>query len=178
MRLHALLTTAGRGAEAERMAATWLRDRPRDVQFIFHLGSMALDSGRYAEAEVQYRRVLELSPNDATALNNVAWAMTRQGKPGAVPFAEKALALLPEQPALMDTLASALAKEGKLPQAIDWQRKALAKASSNASYRMRLAKMLIQTGDKAGARTELVKLAELGDKFADQAEVADLLKNL
>jgi len=95
-----------------------------------------------------------------------------------VPFAEKALQLMPEQPAVMDTLASALAAEGQLPQAIDWQRKALAKASNNASYRLRLAKLLIKGGDKAGARTELNTLAALGDKFADHAEVGTLLKDL
>jgi len=178
MRLHGLLTTAGRAADAERMATKWLQEQPRDNQFIFHLGSMAMDSGRYAEAETQYLRVLTLDANNAAALNNVAWVMTKQGKPGAAPFAEKALKILPEQPALMDTMASALAAEGQLPQAIDWQRKALAKASNNASYRLRLAKLLIQTGDKAGARSELNTLAGLGDKFADHAEVQQLLKTL
>jgi putative PEP-CTERM system TPR-repeat lipoprotein len=178
MRLHGLLSAAGRGDEAERMAANWLREQPRDAQFIFHLGSMAMDSGRYAEAETQYRRVLTLRPEDATALNNIAWVMTKQSKPGAVAFAEQALKIMPEQPALMDTLASALVAEGQLPQAIDWQRKALAKAGNNASYRLRLAKMLIQTGDKTGARTELNTLTGFGDKFADHAEVQKLLKTL
>lgn len=178
IRLHSLLTLAGRSSEAERLAAAWLLERPADAQFIFHLGTIAMEGGRYAEAETLYRRVLALRPEDATAMNNVAWVMTRQGKPGAVPFAESALRLMPEQPALMDTLASALAGEGKLPQAIDWQRKALAKAGDNASYRLRLAKLLIQSGDKSGARAELKTLASLGDKFADQAEVQQLLKTL
>ncbi len=178
MRLHGSLSLAGRKAEAERMAVDWLRNQPKDAQFIFHLGSMAMDSGRYAEAETHYRQVLTLRPDDATALNNVAWVMTRQDKPGAIPFAEQALQLLPEQAALMDTLATALAAEGQMAPAIDWQRKALAKAGNNASYRLRLAKLLVRNGNTAEARTELGKLAALGEQFADHAEVKRLLASL
>ena len=46
---------------------------------------------------------------NALALNNVAWLMAQQKKPGALPLAEKANKLMPDQPALMDTLAYVLA---------------------------------------------------------------------
>lgn len=178
IRLHGLLTVAGRQAEAGRLAASWVREQPRDAQFIFHLGAVAMQADRFAEAEAHFRSVLGLLPDDATTLNNVAWVMTKQRKAGAIPFAERAVKLLPDQPALMDTLAGALAAEGQLPQAIDWQRKALAKAGTNASYRLHLARLLIQSGDKSGAKAELNTLTALGDKFADHAEVQQLLKSL
>ncbi len=78
----------------------------------------------------------------------------------------------------MDTLAAALAAEGQLLKAVDWQRKALAKASEGASpgYRLRLAKMLLQAGDSAKARIELETLKALGDRFPAHEEVTSLLK--
>jgi putative PEP-CTERM system TPR-repeat lipoprotein len=178
IRMHALLNTAGRKPEADRFAASWMREHPRDSGFLFHLGSLAMDEKRYSEAETEYRRVLALTPNDAITLNNLAWLLLQQGKPGALSLAEKANQLSTDQAALMDTLSSALAKEGQLPKAIEWQRKALAKADGAPAYRMRLAKLLIQLGDKTAARAELDTLAKLGDKFTGQDEVGNLLKTL
>lgn len=178
MRLHGLLTVAGREAEAKQLAGDWLNENPSDTQFISHLGAMALENRRYAEAESQYRRVVSLQPDDAAALNNLGWLMAQQGKPGGSVYAEKALTLQPDQPAMMDTLSMALAAEGKLAPAIEWQKKAVAKAGSVGSYRLRLAKLLIEAGDKGGARSELDTLAGLGEKFPAHAEVQRLLKTL
>jgi cellulose synthase operon protein C len=178
IRLHALLAIAGRTAEAERFAAAWMKEQPKDARFVFHLGSMAMDKKDHATAEARYRQVLTLAPDNALALNNVAWLMVQQGKKGAVPLAEKAQKLLPEQAPVMDTLASALAAENQLLQAIEWQRKAVLKAPNSPTYQLHLAKLLIQSGDKAAARTQLEQLGKLGDKFAAHAEVTTLLATL
>jgi cellulose synthase operon protein C len=178
MRLHAIFVSAGRSAEAERFAAGWLKDQPRDERFLFHLGSMAMDRKDFAGAEVRYRQVLAMKPDDPRTLNNIAWVMTQQGKPGAVPFAEKAQKLLPEQASVMDTLAAALAAENQLPLAIEWQRKAVLKAPGNPGYQLGLAKLLIKSGDKVAARGQLEQLGKLGDRFASQAEVSTLLGSL
>ena len=78
----------------------------------------------------------------------------------------------------MDTLGSALMQENKLPQAIEWQRKAVEAAPNVPGYRLNLAKSLLKSGDKAAARAELEKLAKLGDKFGGQGEVETLLKSI
>jgi hypothetical protein len=44
------------------------------------------------------------------------------------------------------------------------------------SFRLNLARMLLQAGEKSAARTELEKLEKLGQAFAGHAEVAELLK--
>jgi len=177
MRLNLALRRAGRLAESDRFAAEWLKENPRDTAFRFHLGDLALAQNP-ALAESHYRAVLELQPRNALALNNLSFLMLKQGKPGAVAMAEKANELLPGRPQLMDTLAQALAAEGKLPRAIDLQKAALARAPGDPNLRLTLAKMLIQNGDKAYARAELEDLTRLGERFRDQAEVAALLKTL
>jgi cellulose synthase operon protein C len=178
IRLHVLYTIAGRTADAERFAASWLKDQPRDARFVFHLGLVAMDKKDYAVAEARYRQVLTLSPDEPLALNNVAWLMVQQGKLGAVPYAEKAQKLMPGQAPVMDTLASALAAENQLPLAIEWQRKAVLRAPNDPTYQLGLAKLLIKSGDKSAARGQLEQLGKLGDKFAAHAEVTTLLVNL
>jgi cellulose synthase operon protein C len=177
-RLHALLSLAKRNAEADLFASGWLKDHPNDAGFLFHLGSMAMDGRRMAEAEARYRAVIAIRPNDPSALNNLAWVISEQKKPGALAFAQRANELAPEQAPLMDTLASVLAADGQLEQALNWQRRAVAKSPGAPNYRLRLAQLLIQSGDKAGARNELDVLAKLGDRYSRQAEVTQLMKTL
>lgn len=177
-RLHAIYIRANRPQDAEKFAISWLKDRPRDASFLFHLGSMAMDVKEFGIAEAHYREVLALSPDNAAALNNVAWLMIKQDKPGALQFAERANQLQPEQPSVLDTLAMAYAAEKLWPKAVESQRKAVDKAPEVPGYRMSLAKLLIASGDRLGAKVELKKLETLGGKVADQAEVATLLRGL
>ncbi len=176
MRLHATLTTAGRTAEAETLAATWLREQPKDAQFVFHLGVTAMDAKDHARAQKRFEEYLALRTDDPAALNNLAWVKLQQGRRDALADAEHANRLAPNTAAFMDTLASALAANGQLTQAIEWQRRAVEKSKSLPAYRLRLAKLLLQSGDKVSARTELQALAALGPRFAQQAEVSALLK--
>jgi predicted Zn-dependent protease len=178
MRLHGTLLTTRREADAARLAASWLRERPRDAGFIAYLGDVALSRKELSDAERHYREVLEIQPNHVLALNNVAWILVQQKRPGAVDLAKKANELLPNDPGLMDTLALALALDNQVPKALEMQRQAMAKAPNDHNLRLTLARIHLQAGNKADARTELQKLVELGDKFAAQAEVRQLLATL
>jgi len=176
--LHVLYGKAGRSADAERFAAEWEKSFPRDAAFQTHLAASAIGRSDLAAAEMRFRKVAALRPDDPLALNNLAWTLLAQGKGGALPMAQRAVELQPGSAAMMDTLALALAADNQLPKAIEWQRKAVAKAPEAPNFRLGLAKLLVKTGDKPAARTELDTLAKLGNKFAGQAEVAALLKLL
>jgi len=176
--LHMLYGKAGRSADADRFGAEWEKAFPRDAAFQTHLGASAIGRNDFAAAEARFRRVTALRPDDPLALNNLAWALVAQGKGGAVPLAQRAVELQPGSAAMMDTLALALAADNQMPKAIEWQRKAVAKAPEGPNFRLGLARLLVKAGDKPAARTELDTLARLGDKFPGQAEVATLLKSL
>ena len=177
-RYHAVLASSGKQAEADKFASTWAKDHANDVTFAVYLGDAALARKDLPAAEAAYRRVVELQPNHAASLNNIAWLMVKTNKPGALPFAEKANALVPNQPALMDTLAMALAAERKFDQAMAIQKKALALAPESNIMRLGLARLYVQAGQKPQARELLEPLGKLGDKFAEQAEVKSLLAGL
>lgn len=177
-RLYVALSSSNQEAAASRHAAEWLRSHANDAEFRFFLGDVALAAKDFQGAETRYREVLKLLPDNALALNNVAWLMAQAKRPGAVDMARKAVALLPDRPVLMDTLAVALTAEGKVAEAVDVMRKAIALDEKNPQLRLNLAKTLIAAGDKSSAKVELQRLAELGAKFPRQGEVADLLKTL
>jgi putative PEP-CTERM system TPR-repeat lipoprotein len=175
-KVHAALVAGGSRAGAEQWAAEWIKTHPKDARFLSYLGDTALAQRDWAQAENRYQAVLKLQPNNVAALNNVAWSAMQQDKPGALALAEKANSLVPDQPMLMDTLALALAKDKQFDKALELQKKAVAMEPQNNALRLTLAKLLLQSGDKSGARSELDALAKLGDTFRDRAEVDQLLK--
>jgi len=177
-RTHNTLVALGQAGEAELFAQRWIADHPQDAIFPFYLADRALAARDYAGAEVRYRQVIKLQPNNALALNNVAWLMVQQSKPGAVEYAEKANQLLPGRPPLMDTLASALAAEKQLPRALELQKQAVERAPEDGSLRMNLAKLYLAGDQKGMARSELEKIEKMGRKYPNQEEVAKLLKTL
>ncbi len=177
IKIHNTLLRAERTAEAETFAQQRQRTQPRDAAFRFYLGDLALSRKDWADAETRYREVLRVQPENALALNNVAWLLVKQGKPGALPLAEKATQLLPQQLPLQDTLALALAADQQLDKALTLHRQTLQRAPENPSLRLTMARLLLQSGDKAKARTELEELAKLGNSFGEQADVAELLKS-
>lgn len=178
VRLHTLLLEAGKAPDADRFAAGWEKENPKDVVFLFHRADMALHQRDLPLAETRYRAVTALQPNNALALNNIAWLMVTQNKPGALEYAQKANELLPNQPALLDTLASALGAEKKVKEALEMQKKAVALAPQDNGLRLNLAKLLVASGDKSQARIELQMLEKLGTRFPEHQKVQDLLKSV
>ena len=175
-RLHGALLAGKKPADADKLAAEWRKSHPDDLAFVLHLGDSALASGNAAQAEALYAEVLARQPDNVIAMNNQAYVLALQKKPGAVTLAEKALQKAPKSPAVMDTLAYTLAAEQKLPRAIEVQAQAVAAAPAAPQFRLQLAKLHLQAGDKPSARTELQTLAKLGAAFSRQAEVSELLK--
>ena len=177
-RTHGTLVALGQAGEAEQFAQRWIAEHPRDAVFPFYLGDRALAEKNHALAETRYRKVLELQPQNALALNNLAWLMVQQGKPGGVAFAEKANQLMPGRPPLMDTLATALAAEKQLTRALDLQKQAVERAPDDGGLRVNLARLYILSDQKGMARTELQKVERMGRKYPNQDEVSKLLSTL
>ena len=178
VRLHALYLTAGRRADAEKFAAAWTREHPADADFLFHLGSMALERKDYAEAEDRYRAALALRPDSPLIMNNIAWVLLVQHKQGAAELARRAVALAPDEPAFNDTLSRVYQAERRLPEALMASRKAMTSNFSKPEHRLQLARLLIESGDRAQARVELDRLAALGSRFSEYAEVRRLQAGL
>ena len=177
-KLYATLKGNGKAGDAEKLAGNWLRDNPKDPEFRMFLANDALSTQNFTAAEKLYQAVIQIQPNNAIALNNLAWVTGELKKDGAIAYAEKAIALVPTQPAYMDTLAMLLLDKGDHAKALEWQNKAVGVQPTNGIYKLNLAKIHIKSGNKDLARKELDDLAKLGDKFGGQAQVAEMRKSL
>jgi putative PEP-CTERM system TPR-repeat lipoprotein len=176
-RLHAVLVAGKKPADADKMAAEWRKSHPDDLGFVLYLGDVAMAASNNSLAEQHYQTVLDAQPDNVLAINNLAYSMALGKKPGSVALAERALKLAPKSAAVMDTLAFCLAAENQLPRAIEVQTQAVAAAPDAPQFRLQMAKLLLQSGDKPAARTELRTLEKLGPAYNRQVEVAALIKS-
>ena len=176
IKMHASLLESGKSAEAERFTANWMKTQPNDGRFLSYLGVAAIMRKDYVAAEKSYLVVVQVQPDNAAALNNLAWVSHQLRRDGALAYAEKAHRLAPTEPAFMDTLAVLMSAKGQHAPAIELQLKALSSQPGNSAFRLNLAKIYIAAGDKARAKIELDALAKVGEKDPAHAEVMQLLK--
>ncbi|MGI9217532.1 MAG: XrtA/PEP-CTERM system TPR-repeat protein PrsT [Hydrogenophaga sp.] len=178
VKLHSVLTAAGKQAEADRWAEEWNKSQPKDVAMSIFLGDRAIAAGHVSEATRHYERVVALQPTNALALNNLAWLAGEQGRADAISIAEKANQAAPNQPAFMDTWAMLLSAKGEHAKALELQSKVVELKPETPLFKLNLAKIQIKAGNKDAARRILEELAAMGDKYPDQAEVVKLKQAL
>ena len=178
LRLHAVLVAGGQSAEAQTLAADWRKRHPEDHAFVIKLADAAMVRRQPAQAEQLYREVLARKPDHLVALNNLAYALAGQKKPGALALAEKAVRLAPDSAPFQDTLAFCLAAERQWARAIEAQNRAIELSPAAPQYRLQLARLHLNAGDKDAAIAQLEQLERLGSQFPRRAEVLALLRQL
>ncbi len=76
------------------------------AQPLINRGNVLALQQDWAGAAASYRQALGREPQNAEAMNNLAWVLLHSGDVDrALPWAEEAVALDPHQPAFLDTLA-------------------------------------------------------------------------
>ncbi len=177
-RLYSHLLLNSEDVEAARFAERWLQQHPKDAAFEYVVSLNDIARGNLKLAEARLRRVVAAYPRNALALNNLGWVLTQTRGKDAVEFSRRAVDLIPDNPLFIDTLGQALAAGQQWKAAIDVQRQAVELAPEDHGFRFALAKMALESGDKALARENLEVLAKQGEKFAGHAEVRKLLNGL
>lgn len=178
VKLHSALLKAGKVDEADRHSKDWLLKNPKDVVYLVHHGDTLVQRNDLAGGQQYYERALALQKDLPAALNNLAWVLNRQKKPGALEAINRAILLAPKEATFLDTKAEIYMGQGDLPKAIEAQRAALALAPEAHPMRLRLARYLIAAGQGPAAKQELDALEKLGNAFAQQAQVKELRAKL
>jgi cellulose synthase operon protein C len=150
---------AGQHATSQATLEAWLANTPEDLETQLALADLHLAADRPAAASRLLTRVVLARPDEATALNNLAWALLEDGRAAAArPFAERALRLLPDEPSVIDTLAVALIELGELDRAVELLQRAARAETRGAEIEVHLAQALAKRGDQEEARAVLRRL--------------------
>jgi len=178
-KLHRTLILAGDQKTAEQRLADWLKRYPTDLAVRNHAAEYYMYSGRPQDAIAQYQEILRQNPNNALILNNLASLYQRGKDPRALPTAEQALKLAPNNPAILDTLGWMLVEQGQAARGLDLLAKAVASAPKVGLIRYHHAVALARTGDQAKAHQALQQALRDPQLPAAEAEAArQFLKSL
>ncbi len=156
------------------------------------IGILEESREKFAEAEQNYRKALELAPGSPIAANNLAWLIADRGQGNldeALTLSQQVVNKYSRTAGYFDTLGWVYYKKGLFSPAVEQFKKAVALddadakrtgAEPNSAYRLRLATALASSGDKDSARREaeasLRNPTGLSDQEAQSAKT--LLANL
>ena len=173
------MAQAGQNAKlAIPLAEQWLRTHPKDVATRRALAEVHVRTGNMAAARVEYEQLRQLVPKDAGVVNNLANVLFVLKDPQALPIAEQALALEPDNVASVDTLGWIALNAGHTDRALQLLRDARLRSPDNAEIRYHLAMALIKSGRKAEAREELRAALGMATGFDGRADAEAQLKAL
>jgi len=178
LKMHGLLIRSGKRADADKFAETWTNAHPKDLAFKGAMGANAISEGNFALAERYFRQVNAAAPDNVVILNNLSWALYKQGNKEALIHVERAVGMAPDNADILDTAAHILAAAGQLPRAQEMARKAMSLQPERHEFKVNLARLQIQAGDKAGAKATLQSVQQVGKAYGGQAEVDAMLRGL
>lgn len=160
------------------LAEQWLQDKPQDQRVWRALADANARAGRMGAARVAYQKLLELSPRDAEAMNNLAIVLVGLQDPGAAKVADQALALKPQTPYIIGTAGWAAYNAGQPERALQLLRDARMRDPTNASTRYFLGAVLANQGRKTEAREEIETALRADSGFPYTKDARALLATL
>jgi tetratricopeptide (TPR) repeat protein len=133
-------------AKAYDQAETVAQSKDEKVQVWFQRGAMYEKQNKLEPAEAAFRKVLELDPDNAEALNYLGYMLADRNLKlnEALGFINKALQQSPGNGAFLDSLGWVYYKLGRLPEAEENARKAVALDPRDATVRDHLGDILLK----------------------------------
>lgn len=178
IKLSEAMMASGKAAEGTRRLATWAKAHPDDLGAALYLSNAYLKTGDAKAAIPVLERIVERAPQEAMALNNLAWAYGQSKDARALPTAERAAKIGGDNPAILDTLGWLLVEQGNIERGLPLLKKAAAAAPNATEINYHLAVGMAKAGDKEGARKSLDKLLAEHQNFPQLEDARALRKTL
>jgi lipopolysaccharide biosynthesis regulator YciM len=171
-----LLRESGDDAGAYELLARGLDDHPDTPDLIYDLAMVAEKLDKVDEAETRLKRLVELKPDDAQALNALGYTIvdrTPRTDEGLA-LIERAHKLSPRDPFILDSLGWAYFRMGRLDDAERYLREAL-DGRADAEIAAHLGEVLWRKGERDKARA--LWKAQL-DSHPDNAVLKETVRRL
>lgn len=171
--------SAAHAAHPEQPLLQWLARHPKDWRVRTVLGDYDLTVRKaLPQAIREFQQVIAAAPTDVVALNNLAWALGRLGRPQALGFAERAEKLAPNAPGVADTLGWILTRRGQARQGLAYLAHATKLVPHDPQMAYHYAYALAKAGQPAQARAVLTRALAGAKTFASRPAAERLLASL
>jgi len=164
-----------RGALAAFQTARQLA--PSDLRAVLDLALLYDRTGRSEQARKEYEIVIQLQPENATALNNLAYLEAEEGVDldQALAHAQLAQQKLPGDLDIQDTLAVVYIRKNLTNDGIRMLRDLVTRRPDSAPFHLHLALALYQKGDRPLAKRELQIALHHQPSAKEQNKIRELL---
>lgn len=135
---------------------------PRNPQILMNLAILHQENEAPDQAIPAYEELLEVTPRNVIALNNLAWIYHQQGDDRAMELARQAFELNSDNAAIADTYGWILFKAGQAEESLPVLEKAHELQPSSQEIAMHLAEAYRAIGRDADAKRVLEKFREQG----------------
>lgn len=152
----------------------WLDEHPDDHEMRNLYAQMLEADGATEQAISEYERLLEIGEASATALNNLAWQYSLQGRPEALDIARRASAAAPDNGDIADTLGWILLQQDNVDEALPILRRAVAQSGNNVEVQYHLAVALFRSGNATESKQILTRILQSNATFPSRADAERL----
>jgi tetratricopeptide (TPR) repeat protein len=151
----------------------WL-DKHQDLQNLNYAANFFMGRHVNSMAEKYYELYITKDHRNPVVYNNLAWLNLERGKnQDALAYANTALALAPDSPAIMDTVGLILLKTRDYDKAGSYLLSAYQKLNTNPGVKYHLALFYYHKNNFEKSRSLLLEIKNV--KFAEQADAQKLL---
>jgi tetratricopeptide (TPR) repeat protein len=180
-----LVRAEGRGNRGDDAGArdaleSAIRDNPDFAAAQLQLALLYEQARDYARAKDRYAEVVRVEPNNAVALNNLAYnlAVHQNNLAEALPFARRAWAVTPNNVNIVDTLAWIHHLQGNSSEAARLLRTMVQRDTGLAEVHLHAAIVFAAVGDLRESERQLVLAVTRDPALEDTSSVRDLRERL
>lgn len=172
-----VLVRQNRWNEAEKLVVK-IQDKKVKAEVLLALADIAYLQRNWEKAKQVYRQVIEIDPENATALNNYGYLLAELGErlDEAEKMIRKALKLRPNEPAFWDSLGWVYFQRGEYKEALRWVEKAVKAQPYDAELRYHLGMIYWRLGEKEKALRELREAVKINPRHPQAIEALEQLE--
>jgi tetratricopeptide (TPR) repeat protein len=180
LRLGELQVTEGKLDQATETLTKLSQAQPTLPDPYVFLGQICELKKDWSGAEANYKKGLELAPNNLVAKNNLAWVYAEHGGniDTALRLAQEAKEAQPDSPSISDTLAWIFVKKQSYDSAIRLLKDCVDKKPESALYRYHLGVAYYKAGQKSQAEQSLQAALRIQPNFSESNDAKHLLEDL